>query len=595
MNKINYKISSILHIFNSGKKESALNEINLLLSSDVKNIDLIFAKTNMLISLNQIDEANQSLEKILDLEPKNTIALELIYSNYLKINNIQVAEKYINKLININHHKYETIRDKAFIEYLKANYQNAEKFIEKAIQINGEDVFGLNIYGLIKIEQDKTLEAISLFKKAISINPKYADSFNNLGKCFIDIENLNHAYMCFKKAYRINSESELPLINIANILSLKDKNKLALKFYEMAKKINPQNHITIANIAIINCKIKNIEWVEKKFQNQKALKKLNPDFVLGYSYLLLNKKRFSEAFDLFDARLETKDFPKKNIYHLNIIKKLNTNRKIKTDSKILVIKEQGVGDEILFSSIYYDLLQKHNNVTIECDPRLLEIFNRSFKKNIFFPFGHFSSAINKMENFDKILYSGSLTKFFRKNESDFNISPYLKSLKEVDNHIGKKLAKFKDTKKIGISWKSVVNIYGSLKSLKIKDFEKIISSNALFINLQYGKTEEDINNFRKNGKKIYTFNDIDLFNDFDALISILKQLDVFVTVSNSTAHFAGALGIPTILICPKKSSTYYYWDYENGKTPWYKSISIVKFEDSIENTMNEVNDLIDKI
>ena len=519
----------------------------------------------------------------------------MIYSNYLKINNIQVAEKYINKLININHHKYETIRDKAFIEYLKANYQNAEKFIEKAIQINGEDVFGLNIYGLIKIEQDKTLEAISLFKKAISINPKYADSFNNLGKCFIDIENLNHAYMCFKKAYRINSESELPLINIANILSLKDKNKLALKFYEMAKKINPQNHITIANIAIINCKIKNIEWVEKKFQNQKALEKLNPDFVLGYSYLLLNKKRFSEAFDLFDARLETKDFPKKNIYHLNIIKKLNTNRKIKTDSKILVIKEQGVGDEILFSSIYYDLLQKHNNVTIECDPRLLEIFNRSFKKNIFFPFGHFSSAINKMENFDKILYSGSLTKFFRKNESDFNISPYLKSLKEVDNHIGKKLAKFKDTKKIGISWKSVVNIYGSLKSLKIKDFEKIISSNALFINLQYGKTEEDINNFRKNGKKIYTFNDIDLFNDFDALISILKQLDVFVTVSNSTAHFAGALGIPTILICPKKSSTYYYWDYENGKTPWYKSISIVKFEDSIENTMIEVNDLIDKI
>jgi ADP-heptose:LPS heptosyltransferase len=200
-----------------------------------------------------------------------------------------------------------------------------------------------------------------------------------------------------------------------------------------------------------------------------------------------------------------------------------------------------------------------------------------------------------MENFDKILYSGSLTKFFRKNEKDFNISPYLKSLEEVDNHVGKKLAKFKDTKKIGISWKSVVNIYGSLKSLKIKDFEKIISSNALFINLQYGKTEEDINNFRENGKKIYTFNDIDLFNDFDALISILKQLDVFVTVSNSTAHFAGALGIPTILICPKKSSTYYYWDYENGKTPWYKSISIVKFEDSIENTMNEVNDLIDRI
>ena len=82
--------------------------------------------------------------------------------------------------------------------------------------------------------------------------------------------------------------------------------------------------------------------------------------------------------------------------------------------------------------------------------------------------------------------------------------------------------------------------------------------------------------------KIYNFNnEIDLFNDFDSLISILKNIDVFVTVSNSTAHFAAALGVRTILICPKKSSTYYYWDYENGKTLWYENVSIIKFSDSL--------------
>ena len=90
-------------------------------------------------------------------------------------------------------------------------------------------------------------------------------------------------------------------------------------------------------------------------------------------------------------------------------------------------------------------------------------------------------------------------------------------------------------------------------------------------------------------------NNIDLFNDFDSLISILKNIDVFVTVSNSTAHFAGALGIPTILICPKQSSTYYYWDYENGKTPWYESISIVKFKHSLNYTMKLVDELINNI
>ena len=75
----------------------------------------------------------------------------------------------------------------------------------------------------------------------------------------------------------------------------------------------------------------------------------------------------------------------------------------------------------------------------------------------------------------------------------------------------------------------------------------------------------------------------------------LKNIDVFVTVSNSTAHFAGALGVPTILICPKQSSTYYYWDYENGKTPWYDSISIIKVRHSLNYTMKLVDELIDNI
>jgi ADP-heptose:LPS heptosyltransferase len=77
-------------------------------------------------------------------------------------------------------------------------------------------------------------------------------------------------------------------------------------------------------------------------------------------------------------------------------------------------------------------------------------------------------------------------------------------------------------------------------------------------------------------------------------LSILKNLDVFVTVSNSTAHISGALGVPTIVICPKKSSTYYYWDYDNNLTPWYKSVRVVKFKDSIKNTMDEVNKLINE-
>ena len=596
MQNIKDQLISVVKLFNNGEKQKAFDKINLLLPTYEKNIDFLLLHAKICINLNEIDKANSSLEKILSLDFNNYDALKLIYINYLRINKIDLAKKYIDRLLTIKKNEYEFLRDKAFIEYLNNDYLVSEKYINEALNYNSEEVFGINILGLLHVKKDKILNAIKIFKKAILINPKYSDSYNNLGKCYIDLEKLDLAYLNFKKSYKINPNSDLPLINIANILSLKDKNNLAIKFYEKAKKINPNNRQIDENIIICNMRLKNFELVEKKILNLQKNQNLSNNLMLSYSYLLLNKKNFKEGFRYFDARIEANDFPHKNKYHNNIKKILDKKKKLKSNQKILIIKEQGVGDEILFSSMYNDLLtNNYSKVKIECDKRLLKIFKRSFNKNIFIPYGHYSSSISHIEKFDNILYAGSLTKHFRKTEKDFSNISYLKSSDNLDKKFNSILFDFKDKKKIGISWKSVVNIFGSLKSLKLKDFKNLHSKERLFINLQYGDTIEEINHFNKSGKNIYNFDNVDLFNDFDSLISILKNIDVFVTVSNSTAHFAGALGVPTILICPKKSSTYYYWDYEDNKTPWYDSISIVKFEYSLNYTMKIVDDLINKL
>ena len=88
---------------------------------------------------------------------------------------------------------------------------------------------------------------------------------------------------------------------------------------------------------------------------------------------------------------------------------------------------------------------------------------------------------------------------------------------------------------------------------------------------------------------------INLFNDLDDLMSIIKNLDIFVTVSNSTAHLAAAMGVKTILICPRKSSTYFYWSNENNKTPWYKNVEIFQIERSVKETIENINKVLNKI
>jgi hypothetical protein len=67
---------------------------------------------------------------------------------------------------------------------------------------------------------------------------------------------------------------------------------------------------------------------------------------------------------------------------------------------------------------------------IECDERLIPLFKNSFKphKDKFFKLGTHSSNINKINNFDHIIYAGSLGKYFRNDLNSFPQNSYLKSI-----------------------------------------------------------------------------------------------------------------------------------------------------------------------
>ena len=199
-----------------------------------------------------------------------------------------------------------------------------------------------------------------------------------------------------------------------------------------------------------------------------------------------------------------------------------------------------------------------------------------------------------MSEFDNVIYAGSMIKFFRKRKSDFANRKFLIARNDIIAKYKEKLSNYKKKLKVGISWKSVINIYGNLKSLSVKDFEPLFTSDRLIINLQYGNVEKDKEYLSSQNKNLKIFNELDLYNDIEACMGLLKNLDLFITVSNSTAHFAGALGIPTILICPKKSSTYYYWNTNSGSSIWYKNIKVLGVESSINKTIEQINNIVEK-
>jgi hypothetical protein len=322
-----------------------------------------------------------------------------------------------------------------------------------------------------------------------------------------------------------------------------------------------------------------IEDAEKYCRRAISIDQKNEEFKKTLALILLKKYDFKNAWLYFDGRLGLSDFENKNstlkLVQDKIPKKIILNK----NSKILVLREQGIGDELLYGTMYFDLLNEFSDLIIECDERLIPLFKNSFDshKEKFVKLGTHSLDKNKINNFDYIIYAGSLGKYFRNDLTAFSQNPYIKNIEnykdlELDNIFNKNQGF-----KIGISWKSLKNRYSSEKSLSLDDFESVFKiKDSIIFNLQYGDVKEDLKKFKeKQGYKIITLETLDLFNNFSGLANLLKNLDLFVTVSNSTAHLAGALGVRTILIKPANHASFHYWNYEGGRTPWYKSVNII--------------------
>ncbi len=593
MSNLENKLKKVINTFNNVNKEAAYKDIKKLSEKYNNNISVQNVLFQIAKKIGDIDTSIIALKKILFVEKNNLSYLSQLYKLLLGKNLIDEALEKISLILEIDNKNYDALRDKSYIYFLKNDYLEAKKYIDKISSLKDDDYFGYNIKGLIYFKNNFLEEARNFFNLSIKINNMYIDSYNNLGTCLLELEKLDEAKKVFDSAYNIDNKNLSTLINLANVLSLQDNIVDAVNYYNKALNLEPNNHEIISNLAI--CYFRDNKEKEAKIFYDRALK-INPyDYKLMYAYCTLQLKlnNFSKAWELFDSRLLIEK-NKNKLNNFDLVKNnLFNNLTINKNDKLLILREQGIGEEILFSSIYPDIINKFENLKIEADKRLVSIFNRSFGKNIFVENGHYSKN-STISSFNKIIYAGSLVKFFRKNKDDFSYRYYLTAQKDIVNNYKEKLSVHKDKLKIGISWKSVVNIYGGLKSLTIKDFEPLFGEERLIISLQYGDIDSDKKYILNQNKHLEVFNDLDLFNDIEACMGLLKNLDLFITVSNSTAHFAGALGVPTILICPKKSSTYYYWNTQTGSSIWYKSIKVLAVEKSINETVCLINKILDE-
>lgn len=124
---------------------------------------------------------------------------------------------------------------------------------------------------------------------------------------------------------------------------------------------------------------------------------------------------------------------------------------------------------------------------------------------------------------------------------------------------------------VGLSWRSSNAAYGVPKSLEMADLLPLLHRRDIFwIDLQYGDTSVEHSAVAAAGAEIWRDPEIDPLRDMDAAAAQVATLDLVITTSNTTAHLAGALGVPTWLLLPAPGyGLLWYWFLDRSDSPFY--------------------------
>lgn len=243
---------------------------------------------------------------------------------------------------------------------------------------------------------------------------------------------------------------------------------------------------------------------------------------------------------------------------------------------LYVWAEQGIGDQVLYGTMLRDLEKFPQKKIITVNQKLLPIFSRSFPN-----YEILAKGVDLSEDrYGEQIAMGSMGQFLRIQRSDFTAgsTPYLIDDVARTNFIKSSLDVSKDQIICGLSWRSSNSNVGNSKSMDLSNLLPILKNeNINFINLQYGDVSKEIMDVEKEyGVKVGSVSEVDLYEDLDGLLSMIKSCDIVVTTSNTTAHLAGACGKETLLILPYSVGSFWYWHSIEGASIWYPSVRIFK-------------------
>lgn len=233
---------------------------------------------------------------------------------------------------------------------------------------------------------------------------------------------------------------------------------------------------------------------------------------------------------------------------------------------LFFVADQGVGDEIRTLRHYRELTRVFGKVHATCDPRLKRLLEFNFPDIEFHPvwrsrvglIDRLSRMDRRIKGFNGTLYN-SLTEDMRPliDAADRVGTHHALGLSEheavLDMSRIEAIIRVPDPEpkvgpdgplRVGLLWRShLIRGERRLMYLSHESLVPILDTQGVeFHAVQHAMTQEEIDFCREHG--VIVRDDIDMYDDFDAMARYLSSLDLIVGISSVPAELGAALGIP---------------------------------------------------
>ncbi|GEM_PF-3314700 len=241
--------------------------------------------------------------------------------------------------------------------------------------------------------------------------------------------------------------------------------------------------------------------------------------------------------------------------------------------KLLLCGEEGMGDVLQFSRFLPLLQSKGLRITFVCQPALHPLLSFNFPDIQFTSPEVLIKALPQPGAVQYDLYGEIMSTPWVLNleAHDLSGAPYLKAIPtSIDQMARFKLARLRGQANqftVGLRWLS--SLARSSRSVPLKALRGLGNEPYSVFGLHYGPLKEEDEALYQQWSN---FHPTEL--RLEDLAGLMMNLDCIVTSDTVTAHLAGALGRPTILL--KSTFIDWRWGSVGDQSAWYESMSIVR-------------------